>query len=49
MVATYKYMDVQGFSHKPGSAFEAYHKTDPSKYVPTVVSFLLHATSLAFL
>jgi hypothetical protein len=26
-----KYMDVQGFSHKPGSAFEAYHKTDPSK------------------
>ena len=24
-------MDVQGFSHKPASAFEAYHKTDAAK------------------
>ena len=26
-----QFMDVQGFSHKPASAFEAYHKTDAAK------------------
>ena len=26
-----QFMDVQGFSHKPAGAFEAYHKTDAAK------------------